>query len=97
MYSSSDNLGRLSVSPWRGSGSSCFSLCVSGLVAQAPGEHDFLFDLLTDAKIKISMDDKGRWIGNHMIERLWQTIKYEDVYLPEYARVPEARAGTGRI
>ena len=34
-------------------------------------------DVLTDAKIKISMDGKGRWIDNRMIERLWRSLKYE--------------------
>jgi transposase InsO family protein len=35
---------------------------------------------LEDAGVKISMDDKGRWIDNVFIERLWQTVKYEEVY-----------------
>ena len=38
-------------------------------------------DVLSDAKIKISMDGKGRWIDNRMIERLWRSLKYECVYL----------------
>ena len=40
-------------------------------------------DVLTDAKIKISMDGKGRWIDNRMIERLWRSLKQEAVYLHE--------------
>ena len=36
-------------------------------------------EVLTDAKIKISMDGKGRWIDNRMIERLWRSLKYECV------------------
>ena len=38
-------------------------------------------DVLTDAKVKISMDGKGRWIDNRRIKRLWQSFKYECVYL----------------
>lgn len=38
-------------------------------------------DLLTEAKIKISMDGKGAWRDNRIIERLWRSLKYECVYL----------------
>lgn len=34
--------------------------------------------------IKISMDGKGRWIGNVFIERLWRSVKYQDIYIKEY-------------
>ena len=51
---------------------------------------------LTDAGIKISMDGKGAWRDNVFVERLWRTIKYEEVYLRAYASVSEARAGIGR-
>ncbi len=51
---------------------------------------------LTDADIKISMDGKGAWRDNVFVERLWRTIKYEEVYLRAYASVSEARAGIGR-
>jgi len=47
---------------------------------------------LKDAKICISMDGKGAWRDNVFVERLWRTIKYEEVYLHAYADVPEARA-----
>lgn len=47
--------------------------------------------VLKDAKIKISMDGKGAWRDNVFIERLWRTIKYEEVYLHAYASVSEAR------
>ena len=50
-------------------------------------------DVLTDAKIKISMDGKGRWIDNRMIERLWRSLKYECVYLHPFERGSEAKAG----
>ena len=52
--------------------------------------------LLTAHKIKISMDGKGSWRDNVFVERLWRSIKYEEVYLHAYANVPEARAGIGR-
>ncbi len=45
---------------------------------------------------RISMDGRGSWRDNVFVERLWRTIKYEEVYLHGYASVPEARAGIGR-
>ena len=52
--------------------------------------------LLLKNEIKISMDGKGTWRDNVFVERLWRTIKYEEVYLRAYASVPEARASIGR-
>ncbi len=52
--------------------------------------------LLIKNGIKISMDGKGAWRDNVFVERLWRTIKYEEVYLRAYADVPEARASIGR-
>jgi putative transposase len=43
--------------------------------------------------IKISLDGKGRCMDNIFVERLWRSLKYEDVYLHAYASVAEARAG----
>jgi putative transposase len=43
--------------------------------------------------IKISMDGKGRCMDNIFIERLWRSLKYENIYLHAYASVAEARAG----
>lgn len=34
--------------------------------------------------VRISMDGKGRWVDNVVVERLWRTVKYEDVYLRAY-------------
>ena len=48
---------------------------------------------LSAAGIRISMDGRGRWIDNVFIERLWRSLKYEDVYLKGYADGREARAG----
>lgn len=53
-------------------------------------------DLLKKHEIAISMDGKGAWRDNVFVERLWRTIKYEEVYLRAYASVPEARASLGR-
>ena len=48
---------------------------------------------LADAGIAISMDGRGRWMDNVFIERLWRSLKYEDVYLKGYADGREAKAG----
>jgi putative transposase len=47
-------------------------------------------------QIAISMDGRGRCMDNIFIERLWRSVKYEEVYLKDYASVPEARAGLER-
>jgi putative transposase len=39
------------------------------------------------------MDGRGRWMDNVFIERLWRSLKYEDIYLKHYADGREARAG----
>jgi putative transposase len=51
---------------------------------------------LKDAGVAISMDGKGRWIDNVFIERLWRSVKYEEVYLHAYTNGTEARAGLTR-
>jgi putative transposase len=43
--------------------------------------------------ISISMDSRGRWIDNVFIERLWRSVKYEEVYLKAYGSLTEARRG----
>ena len=52
--------------------------------------------VLIDNEIKISMDGRGAWRDNVFVERLWRTVKYEEVYLRAYEDVPEARASLGR-
>jgi putative transposase len=52
--------------------------------------------VLIGREIKISMDGKGAWRDNVFVERLWRTIKYEELYLRAYASVSEARASIGR-
>jgi len=49
--------------------------------------------VLKQHKIKISMDGKGRWMDNVFIERLWRSVKYEEVYLKDYSSVAELRRG----
>jgi len=51
--------------------------------------------ILLKRDIQISMDGKGRCRDNVFVERLWRSLKYEEVYLKGYQRVPEARAGIG--
>jgi putative transposase len=53
-------------------------------------------DVLIEHGVKISMDGKGRFIDNIFVERLWRSIKYEEVYLHAYESVAEARAGISR-
>ena len=53
-------------------------------------------DVLVDANIKISMDGKGAWRDNRMIERLWRSLKYECVYLNAFETGSEMRAGVGK-
>jgi putative transposase len=47
--------------------------------------------LLASRGIAISMDGRGRWLDNVFIERLWRSVKYEEVYLKAYETIPEAR------
>lgn len=46
--------------------------------------------LLTDNAIVISMDGRGAWRDNVLVERLWRSVKYEEVYLRAYDTVAEA-------
>ena len=50
-------------------------------------------DVLKQHDIRISMDGKGRWIDNVFIERLWRSVKYEEVYLHAYESLTQARNG----
>jgi len=47
--------------------------------------------ILTDSNVKISMDSKGRALDNIFVERLWRTVKYEEVYLKDYQSMKEAQ------
>jgi putative transposase len=51
--------------------------------------------VLIEAGVRISMDGRGRWMDNVFIERVWRSLKHEDVYLKGYADGREAKAGIG--
>ena len=53
-------------------------------------------DVAKATNIRISMDGKGRWIDNVFIERLWRSVKYENVYLRAYENGREVQAGLTR-
>jgi putative transposase len=52
--------------------------------------------MLEDAHIAISRDGRGRAFDNIFVERLWRTVKYEDIYIQDYQTPAEARLGLGR-
>lgn len=52
--------------------------------------------ILNQASVRISMDGRGRCWDNIFIERLWRSVKYEEVYLKEYPTLPDARASIER-
>ena len=54
---------------------------------------DDFTDILKKRNIRISMDGQGRWMDNVFIERLWKSVKYEDVYLKAYNSIAEVRRG----
>ena len=51
---------------------------------------------LLDAEVQISMDGRGRFYDNIFVERLWRTVKYEEVYLKDYASPRDARLNLER-
>jgi len=51
---------------------------------------------LTSLNIKISMDGRGRWMDNVFIERLWRSVKYEEIYLHEHSTLPALEMGLRR-
>jgi len=51
--------------------------------------------VLKDYGVKISMDGRGRATDNIMIERLWRTVKYDDIYLKDYETVEQLTHGLG--
>src|SRR5271166_5157036 len=55
---------------------------------------DFIDELETSG-VRISMDGKGRFLDNIFIERLWRSLKYEEVFIKAYGTVAEARGGIG--
>ena len=81
----------------------CIQALKEALKINIPGIHnsdqgvqytsnDYL-KVLEKEKVKISMDGRGRCMDNIFTERLWRTVKYENVYLNEYANINEAHQG----
>ena len=56
-----------------------------------PVSSESFTDVLHTKKIAISMDGKGRWMDNVFIERIWKSIKYEDIYLKAYGSMTELK------
>jgi putative transposase len=53
-------------------------------------------DRVRAAGAQVSMDGRGRALDNVFVERLWRSVKYEEVYLKDYGSVPDARTQLGR-
>jgi putative transposase len=51
--------------------------------------------VLESKGVRISMDGKGRWVDNVFVERLWRSLKYEEVYLNAYGSIAQANSGIG--
>ena len=96
---------------WRLSNTIDSSFCVDALeeaLAQFPAPEIFNTDqgaqftaeaftsVLRERGIRISMDGRGRCLDNVFVERLWRSLKYEEVYLHAYEDAREARRGIGR-
>lgn len=95
---------------WRFSNTMDTDFCVAAL-EEALAEHgksdifntdkgsqftSFAFtDVLRENGIRISMNGRGRWLDNAFIERLWRSLKYENIYLHAYETGSEARLGIG--
>jgi len=59
----------------------------------SPFTSDAFTGRMKEQGIAISMDGRGRALDNIFVERLWRSVKYEDVYLKEYAHLPKLRQG----
>ena len=95
---------------WRLSNTMETAFCVEALESALEGSKPEIFNTdqgsqftalafvgtLQEAGIRVSMDGRGRALDNAFIERLWRSVKYEDLYLRDYSTVPEVEAGLGR-
>jgi putative transposase len=52
--------------------------------------------VLEQARVRISMDGRGRWVDHVLIERVWRSVKYEEVYLHAWETGAEAKAALAR-
>lgn len=57
---------------------------------------DAYLEAVESAGVDVSMDGRGRWMDNRFIERLWRSVKHEDIYLQDYGNGLEARRGLSR-
>lgn len=81
----------------------CIRALRSALVSATPEMHNsdqgsqFTAEeytaILTEHNVKISMDSRGRCMDNIFTERLWRTVKYEDIYLKQYRTIDEVQEG----
>jgi len=58
-------------------------------------DEDFTAPLLAK-RVRVSMDGKGRWVDNVFVERLWRSVKYEDIYLHAYETLRDLKAALSR-
>ena len=66
-------------------------------IDEVPHDDEEKFeDVLKAAGVRISMDGKRRWIDNVFIERLWRSVKYEEIYLHAYESSAQAHASLRR-
>lgn len=75
---------------------SALAIATPGICNSDQGSHftsPLYIALFHNTPVQISMDGKGRALDNIFTERLWRTVKYEEVYLKEYASPREARSG----
>jgi putative transposase len=99
------------VMSWRTSNTLSSEFCVEALqdaiarfgrpeIFNTDQGSQFAADVFTDElhanSIKISMDGKGRWIDNVFVERLWRSVKYEEIYLHAYETAQEVNAALSR-
>jgi putative transposase len=95
---------------WRLSNTLDGSFCLDMLEEALSGGHPEVFNTdqgvqftasawtgrLESAGVAVSMDGKGRCLDNVFVERLWRSVKYEEVYLHRYEAVPQLASGLGR-
>ena len=65
-------------------------------IGRAIHQRSVYTEQLEAAGVRIRMDGRGRWLDNVFVERLWRSLKYEEVHLKAYANGLEARIGIGQ-
>ena len=78
-------------------GSTLYQPCVFNTDQGAQFTSSEFTERLKAHQILISMDGRGRALDNAFIERLWRTVKYEDIYLRDYQSVPDAQSRLDRL